>query len=220
MTERFTLSLSEVEALALKAARGAGLAWGLAEEAAFATRWLCENGAQGLDLLAQLLHDLPPNIVGRPPTIQGRDWSSGEADNLCPIAAGAALCDHSLLAEGPLRAAIKLCRLPTPALILPFAAMAAMQSGTALLVEWPGCSVIVASGARHAVVGGDAMMTYQPVDVWITAIASVPQMLGRSACMTVSGANKESLDALVHRTYVPASEQSRRGAGAVASDDA
>ncbi|NND22495.1 MAG: DUF3726 domain-containing protein, partial [Silicimonas sp.] len=36
-------SLNEVEATAKKAARGAGYPWGLAEEAAKATRWLCAH---------------------------------------------------------------------------------------------------------------------------------------------------------------------------------
>ncbi|MFV0473400.1 MAG: DUF3726 domain-containing protein, partial [Pikeienuella sp.] len=39
------LSLNEVETLTLKAARGAGLSWGEAEDAALATRWLARHGA-------------------------------------------------------------------------------------------------------------------------------------------------------------------------------
>ena len=38
MLDEVVLSLSEVEALTLKAARGAGYSWGLAEEAAGAAR--------------------------------------------------------------------------------------------------------------------------------------------------------------------------------------
>ncbi|MEF9603350.1 DUF3726 domain-containing protein, partial [Paracoccus sp. PXZ] len=46
------LSRNETEALCLKAARGAGMSWGLAEEAAFAAGWL---GAHGIDGAGALL---------------------------------------------------------------------------------------------------------------------------------------------------------------------
>ena len=39
-TLRIRLSLPEIDALCLKAARGAGYSWGVAEEASFAARWL------------------------------------------------------------------------------------------------------------------------------------------------------------------------------------
>lgn len=45
------LSLGEVEALCKKAARGAGLPWGLAEEAGFAARWLSAHGFDGAGLV-------------------------------------------------------------------------------------------------------------------------------------------------------------------------
>ncbi|HBM69159.1 MAG TPA: DUF3726 domain-containing protein, partial [Rhodobacteraceae bacterium] len=35
-------SLNELQALARKAARGSGVPWGIAEEAAMAARYLCE----------------------------------------------------------------------------------------------------------------------------------------------------------------------------------
>ncbi|MGR3485095.1 MAG: DUF3726 domain-containing protein [Paracoccaceae bacterium] len=64
------LSLGEVEALSRKAARGAGLPWGLAEEAGRAVRHLHALGLDGASALAACL--------GRPG---------------CPIAAGCALSD-------------------------------------------------------------------------------------------------------------------------------
>ncbi len=45
------LSLGEVEGLCKKAARGAGLPWGLAEEAGFAARWLSAHGFDGAGLV-------------------------------------------------------------------------------------------------------------------------------------------------------------------------
>ena len=37
-------SLNEFQALARKAAGGSGVAWGIAEEAGMAARYLCEHG--------------------------------------------------------------------------------------------------------------------------------------------------------------------------------
>ncbi len=48
-------SLNEVEGLAGKAARGAGLAWGMAEETAKAARWLAACGLDWAPSLPALL---------------------------------------------------------------------------------------------------------------------------------------------------------------------
>ena len=48
-------SVGESGALALKAARGAGMSWGQAEEASFAVRWLQQRGAPGVEALANYL---------------------------------------------------------------------------------------------------------------------------------------------------------------------
>jgi hypothetical protein len=50
-----TFSLNEVEAMGKRAARGAGLDWGIAEEAGKAARWLTARGLPGPELLAELL---------------------------------------------------------------------------------------------------------------------------------------------------------------------
>lgn len=72
-----TPSLGEVQSTALKACRGAGLPWGLCEEAAWAVRWLWAHGFDGLGALAALL----PNYD----------------QNTCPIRAAAALTDGARL---------------------------------------------------------------------------------------------------------------------------
>ncbi len=56
-------SLGEVRALAIKAARGSGLHWGMAEEAGFACHWLENHGLPGTSLLSSLLkqHDATEN---------------------------------------------------------------------------------------------------------------------------------------------------------------
>lgn len=50
-------SLGEAAMLAVKATRGAGLPWGLAEEAGWAVRWLGERGVSALPSLAGCIAD-------------------------------------------------------------------------------------------------------------------------------------------------------------------
>lgn len=66
-------SLGEIEALATKAARGAGYSWAEANEAGWAVRWLCRSGLSGTDALAALI--------------------STSEDGLCPIDAGLTISD-------------------------------------------------------------------------------------------------------------------------------
>ena len=66
------LSLGEISFVVFKAARGAGFAWGLAEEAGHAARWLTTQGLfEPIDFYNALIKTLPPprelkNCVRRP----------------------------------------------------------------------------------------------------------------------------------------------------------
>ena len=59
------LSLGELEALCLKAARGAGHSWGMAQEAGRAVRWLEARGLEGAMALADLLETTDGAIGGK-----------------------------------------------------------------------------------------------------------------------------------------------------------
>lgn len=219
MTAPVILSLSEIEAIALKAARGAGMSWGLAEEAAFATRWLAEQGLDGLTLLALHLDRTSAGAFGTAPIFQGRCWLSANPSRLCPIAAGAALGDHFDLAEGPMNIAVRLCNLSAPALILPFLAAAAARADAVVIAQWSGCSVVLSSGTILAVAGADHLLSDQAGEMTVTAALPRPKLRGTAAIPGISVATMQALEALVLRTYVPASEQSRRGAGAGGADN-
>ena len=54
-------SLNEYEALAFKAARGAGLAWGIAEEAGKAVRTLSSLGLESASILRECLENPQKN---------------------------------------------------------------------------------------------------------------------------------------------------------------
>jgi hypothetical protein len=97
------LSLNEAETLAAKAARGAGYAWGQADEIGRAARTLAVEGA---DFGAALLTLLSVRDAFAPPApTRLALWRRGEADvggewPLCPILAGAWLLDASVEAVG------------------------------------------------------------------------------------------------------------------------
>ena len=54
----FLLSLNQIEQTTRKAARGAGLAWGLADETGRAVRWLHAHGLPGVAALADWLESI------------------------------------------------------------------------------------------------------------------------------------------------------------------
>ena len=204
------LSRSEFEAAAFKSARGAGMDWGLAEEAAFAALWLADHGIDGLTLLARHLGQFAGSAV----QITGRVWRS--PSRLCPIAAGAGLGDHFHLPQGPLHGPVTLSDLSAPALILPFLAASAARTGAVVLVQWPGVSVVVSGAAAFPMTGAAALLADHADAVTVTAATAQ----GTSPCLTTPPATWQSLQAHVQRSYVPASDQSRREAGAAGSDNA
>jgi len=213
MRENPILSLSETEALALKAARGAGLDWGLAEEAAFAARWLTEQGLDGLGLLAaQLAQDTGPL------TISNRCWRAQDARPLSAITTGVALGDHFALPDGPLAAPLALSSVAFPALLLPFVATAAARANVVARVEWQACHVMLAGAGILVLEGHEAVLAAAAQDVRVTTTPRYDARL--FAARTTPPAPMQDLTALAHKTYVPASDQSRRDAGAEGSDNA
>ena len=106
-------SLGESGALALKAARGAGFSWGVAEEAAQAVVWLHERGHPGVAALCAYL-DMK----------ERRDADGASADGAaCPIATGCAIIDgiHDLPDGG--NKVVALGVVHAPLLLLPFVAI-------------------------------------------------------------------------------------------------
>lgn len=214
------LSLGEVEALALKAARGAGLEWGMAEEAAFATRWLVEQGIDGLAVLAAHLNRLAAGPgVPLAVVIGGDAWASADASPLCPIALGTALSDHFDLPDGPATRIIRLTPVMTPSLLLPFLARAAARNGGVVVVEWAGTRVVLHDRVILALAGAETVMADVRPVVVVTGTPKRGAPIGTPPRATLSTVTAQILNRLELRTYVPASPQSRRDAGAAEMDN-
>jgi hypothetical protein len=226
-----SLSFNEIESLAFKAARGAGLAWGMAEEAAAATRWLAAAGVPWATALLGVL-DRPRSagigIIRRP---------SGElADRfgapVCPLTVGTHISDQgpSVIPE----TGLLIKDVAHPRLLLPFVArLVTIQNN--LVVELGSERVMLSAGAPAI----SMMGTERPLEAHCaTSVAlhvsraatpsksdALTNVLAHPVPIWVAGTHIEAglltrLQAYESRTYVPASDQSRiAGAGAGLSDN-
>jgi hypothetical protein len=191
------LSLSEVEALAAKASRGAGLSWGLAEEAGKAARWLCLHGHPGLTILHGYLAARHSGLSVGGPAMAGGDWTPQGATALCPLLTGTAFCDFGLM-SGVADGGLVLHGVASPALLLPFLDTFGQITGVMI-----GCDL-----------AGPNLPTQ--ADVAIFRTDAIPTQYRRDTATpdTVISA----LEAMAMNTTVPASDASRRGAGSATPD--
>jgi Protein of unknown function (DUF3726) len=211
-------SLNEVESLAAKAARGAGLPWGLAEETGRAARWLaaCDEPWAGslFDLLSRHM------TFGHPIATAGGLTSATADLPMSPLVLGPFLADR-----GPCDQPLQLSLVAHPAWLLPFAGQVAAAGGTAIeiLIARPTKAPVVLIAWPHAV-----EVTHEPwralddaeVVMWApvrpSSRAGSPTFpLPRTQRSAVNELDWAALEHLGARTYVPASTQSReQGAGA------
>lgn len=206
------ISLNEVEATAKRATRGAGYSWGLAEEAAKATRWLCARGQNGTGALAQLLQmgmaDAPKQHA---PTDLSGDWRSDEL--LCPLVTGALLSDCANRVKS---SPITMGDVAVPALLLPFAANAARLLDTRVTIECDG-TIAETDGFDLAM---NSPITDQAKMVSVHLGGQLTNAAPHHTRAEPSPTDWSTLNRFAHNTYAPATEESRlRGAGAGLSDN-
>lgn len=221
--DRVTLSRNETESLCMKAARGAGFSWGLAEEVGFATGWLAAQGMDGASaLLAMLTRKMPRSaIAGTPKAVPGH-WQSLDDSPLCPIQLGVALSDRAAIEGGPFNQVTLLDPVDAPLLLLPFLVRAAQLSQRTLTLDWQGGrQVITPDGLfnRQAACGwiGQnvlAMKITTASTVSAGALLAEPTRLPSILASTMNG-----LGAIALKTTVPATNASRSGAGSATTDN-
>ena len=188
------LSLNEVQTLALKAARGAGLAWGLAEDAGRAAVWLARHAgawAEGL-----------PAVLDAPAATS-------------PLLLGGLLSDGAGEPRGAGRAAAPVWALPG---LLATGRSVLIRLDAIMVASDPG-GVPTASAPIEDLAGLPAanLSVSFPCGKAPTLAHALPVRFRRSR---VAKADWQRLDALAQRTYVPASDRSRlTGAGAGLLDD-
>ena len=195
-------SLGETAALALKAARGAGMSWGLAEETAASVVWLHSRGLPGISALCSYL---------------GQAAAPQSPEGGCPIMTGCALIDGMMDVPETSSQPLDLGHVHAPLLLLPF--VARLEQGHYWL-QAPGLqgTVDIANGdawQSHCLRGsGSCTVSLGDRPQVDPALEMITRVDGRFTCCV------DRLDAYAHRTYAPATGQSRMsGAGAGLTDN-
>jgi hypothetical protein len=216
------LSLNEIETMSLRAMRGAGASWGMAEEAGKSARWLAARGLPWLPALLEVIEK--SDTLAAPGWPNDRNLAAESRDAaLSPLQVGALLCDlgGDFLAAGDLHSAPVM----QPLVLLGQIASLTRGLRSPVRVAWADVAFVLAAGNAHQTVGtlaDTALPGSHPVTIACmneashSGIAYFPQSAGAEA-------DAELWQRLSHyaaRTYVPENAQSReRGAGAGAIDN-
>ena len=214
-----TFSLNEIEAMGKRAARGAGLPWGLAEEAGKAARWLTARGLPGPEELAEILtrNDGKGYDELAPVSTEGV-WHT-PSGRLCPLVSGAALCDRA--AEVAAGHEFELGPTAQPLLLAPYIAAAANLADTVIELSWTGVTMVFTP--RGVSIKGDrAALTARGADsVQCRRIESDLDVSPVGAPgRDIDAETWSRLNAFALRIFAPATEASRiAGAGAGLTDN-
>ncbi len=199
------LSLTEIDALCRKAARGAGCPWGMAEEAGKAARWLASHSLPGPEALAALL-DGPRNCR----------CGNGEQAPGCALSLGAQLSDN---AEAIDSHGIEFGAVSQPLLMLAQARQVATALRVPVALYWTGFrATCVPDGLllEHAQTQDTPVAADVACTLAATPASPRPPSTGGRA---VAPAVLDRLERLAALTYAPATDASRNsGAGAANLD--
>jgi hypothetical protein len=209
-------SLNEIEAQLRKAARGAGLPWGLAEEAGKAARWLAMHGIACVPVFAALFEQNDGRPYEEIAIMQAEGRWRARGGTLCPLLAGAAIVDRADEIAGG--GTMELARVAWPVVLAPFASMAATATGASIALDWPGVRFTFVNACVRLDAALDVNAAASAVHATCGRLVGAAHgtLLKPEIAGTVMDDRVWSrLDAFVRRTYVPASEESRlKGAGA------
>ncbi len=217
------LSRGETEALTLKAARGAGRSWGIAEEAAMALGQFCGWGLDAAPALVALLQQTAGAAeAGLSPLVGAAGWRALADGPLCPILTGAMLSDFAALPEGVIPLGhLRLPLLHQPGLLLPFLAAIARDRGLGITLTAGGLDLYLPPGAPPEG-PAEALLRCPVAEAEIRL--SAPGAASRPVTAppprpAIRTADLAALEALALQTAVPPSDRSRRDAGAEGGDN-
>jgi len=213
------LSLPEIDALCLKAARGAGYSWGVAEEASFAARWLAARGLPGPAMLLAHLQRFDGKGWDEIVPVVGDVWSARKGGVLCALAVGSALSDRADLPGNRSTDALRIDGLASPMLILPFVQQNARAQHANLSVCWGRYEAVLSENGFTLAAEESLVDRDEPAVVVIRRVDRPARPTVAGADCLLENATMRGLSAFAHRTYVPATARSRAGAGAASSDN-
>jgi len=184
---------AELRSLVTKAARGAGLDWGLAEEAGWAAEWLARRSMPAAEWAVTWL-----------------DCAASGGPN--PIDIGAAFADRMAFGDAPLLPEILPDDLLAPGYLLPFLHLVSMRHGA---VEIMACderaALIEPNGTFHFGHAWGARTSGWSICRAVTKV--------QASRNPVEQSDIARLEAMALRTTVPPSVKSRQGAGSSMSDN-
>lgn len=209
-------SLNESQTIVYKAARGAGLDWGSAEEAGYAGYWLA---ARRLSACFSKILTARNRLTAPVESATGNGLLQPPADSLlCPLLAGMYFSDSAFLP----RSRWRLQQTAQPLILAPFVARAAAISGRRLRLLWHGAEFI--ADDKHAWLPQQKNITASCANIVIEiehapAPTIAPLAVHADGC-EIAAAEWQQLAALAAKTWVPASTESRaKGAGAGVLDN-
>ncbi len=212
------LTLAEAESYLRKAAQAVGLDWGIAEEAGKAARWLAAFGLPG-----------PQIMLAHLSTLEGRDYRDFIPDcaaepwqaaggMLCPVITGAALADRSARMLGGHE--FHLGKTAYPLLLAATVGQAARCHKAVFTTSWAGVRLSCFENGLSIEGNRDDLLLAQ-----VDAVScgeddlETPQQLPSTLAYEIDEAVFKQIDRLAFRTYAPATEASRAGAGAGLTDN-
>lgn len=211
-------SFNEIDAEIRKAARGAGLSWGLAEDAGRMVRPLARFVPQHLGLLADVLEKLQHGHHAAVVISDATGVRSPDHRPLSPLVAGPVISDriHDIKA-GLLAIASPVAM---PALLAPVLTGIAGRLDRIILLRMNGCEIAI---------GADMVQTFAALSAHavmqgtLLPLRPLPRKSGQTngiGGVVIADAVWRRFNALAALTYVPASEHSRlSGAGAGLNDN-
>ena len=202
-------SLNELYLMVRRATRGAGLAWGIAEEAGKATRWLCAFGLDGVGLLIDELDEaFKKNALVN---VSNQKWVGKSA-----LLIGIALIDRVGFSLPQRIEGVK-----NPLFLTPFLAQRAQAEQQSLTLECTQGSLTVTPSGRLSMHG--KLSTYGRLH--LSASHQDNMIIGDEIHYQyrafLSTQAHDILSKLAQRTYVPDSSSNRAsdaGAGLVDKD--
>ena len=211
-------TLVEIEGYFRKVARATGMHWGLAEEAGKAARWLAAYELPGPELMLLHLQAIEgKDYSGYKPEI-GPDMWQAKGETMCPIITGAAIADRAkLMLDGD---TINLGAVAYPILLAATIGQASRCHDIILTTSWAGVTLnYYGNGIRIEGNRDDLLLAQVDAVSCRQTFDTTPEQLPSTMAYAIDSDIWKTVDQLAFRTYAPATEQSRAGAGAGLTDN-
>lgn len=225
-------SLNQVEQIVRKAARGAGLSWGLADDVGKALRYLHAYHLNGVQALLPVLHRHAHDDYSQLAPVSLSDTWHAKSGLLDPLITGAALSDclandkFSQPNETPTPIPIDVASIAYPLLVAGFIGNVAEIENRVFTLSWSGVRLDCSRG-NLTVVGEPHAVETETAESMRCCLAdsTKPEHQPSQRVPQVGGIEIESeiwncLDEYASRTYVESTEASRlAGAGSGLHDN-